>query len=657
MATPMPRRRPKESAEMYEKRTSERLWMVCTGIVAGHALVLGSLYRVQIARHKELSAESKLRWQHTDKKLYPTRGLIYDRNRNLLVQNEEGFSVVVDPNEWLKEPTPTDSAVSRRARVLKVLQGVFPQEDFSDLETLDLSKIPDEPFAHHDVRNWVSEAVVEKIHQAAADESTPVRKTKGREKGSLPQAVADLPGVGFARATRRAALNGTLAAHVIGFTDQAGKQAWRGLEASQNKYLAGEIGQASYQFDLITMIPGTTVFQKKQVNGVSKPAQRVHGSHLVLTLDSELQHDAEKAIAAAVKRHKAESGVAVIMDAQTGEVLAMASAPTYNVNAARTLKNASAAEVAARANWATENPYEPGSTLKTFTLAAALEEQKVSLNSMFYCNGLQKIGKDSIHCAPHGKFLHGHLEENLTQVLANSCNLATAHYGKLLGQERLYHYFTEVGLGTRTGIGLSESPGKLIDPDDEPWKEIEVANRSFGQGISVTPLQLAAAYTVFVDGQYRAPRLIHAIRHPETNNEQLWATKAPKRVFSEKTAEQMRGMLGSVVEHGTGMLAQLNGYSAGGKTGTAQISDKGHYRGRYVASFVGLAPLEKPEFVILTLVRDPKAGDHYGGSVAGPIFKELAEKALLQRRVQHNKLVPVGLDPQIAQQGKVHAIE
>lgn len=658
MATSSARKKVKETPEQREKQTTERLWMVFTGLVAGHAVLLGSLYRVQIARNKELSRESRKRWQYTDKTLPATRGLIFDRKGNLLVQNEAGYSVIVDPNEWFDSQTATDTATTRRMRTLLVLKEIFPEEDFSDLEELDLSKPPQEPYPHHDVRYWVPESVVERIRQVAADHSTPVKKTKGRDKDSLPQAVADLPGVGFGRTARRAALNGTLAAHVLGFTDITGKQAWRGVEASQNKRLAGEIGHASYQFDLITMIPGTAVFQKKKENGVTKSAQRVHGSHLTLTLDSELQHDAEKAIGAAVKKHRAEAGVAIILEAKTGNVLAMACAPTYNVNAARTTKSASEQEVAARANWALENPYEPGSTLKTFTLAAALEAQKVSLNSLFYCNAAHKIGRDTIHCAPHGKFQHGHGQEDLTQVLTNSCNLATAECGSLLGPNKLYEFLTAAGLGRRTGVGLpGESPGKLRNPQKSVWQPIDLANISFGQGMSVTPLQLAAAYTIFVDGKYRAPRLIHSFRSPETNRETLNPLVAPKPVLSEKTAAQLRVMLGSVVEHGTGIAAQVNGYSVGGKTGTAQIFEHGGYRGRYVASFVGVAPLDKPEFVILTMVRDPKAGDHYGGSVAGPIFKELAEKALLQSRIAHDRTLQSAQDALAKQRALANAIE
>ncbi|MBB6049731.1 peptidoglycan D,D-transpeptidase FtsI family protein [Armatimonas rosea] len=624
----------RETPEEFEGRTGPRLLEVGLVLGAVHLLLLGRLAYVQLIRHDELKKESLTRWR-APRTLTPTRGMIYDRNGALLVQNEPGFSVVVNPNRWCvhnsTNPKAHDSREERRAHVLRVLGSSLSPEDLAWIQGLDLSAYnPDHPFATRQVAEWISPETVEKLRQTTVNLAPPIPDDIKKKKGALAQPRAELPGVSYPPATRRRALNGTLAAHVLGFTESTGERAWRGVELSQNAILAGQPGKVTYEFDKLGMIQGTEQVRQKLVQG----------SHLYLTLDAELQHDAEQALGKALKQHRAEAGAVIVLDAHNGDVLAMASAPLYNTNAARTPVPGTKIDLKPRINWALERIYEPGSTLKAMTIAAALEEHEVTPETTFFCKGERKLGKDTIHCAAHGEFQHGHGTQNLKGVLSHSCNVATAEYGMRLGPQKLHRYLQDFGVGERTKVGLpAEEKGVLHDPAKKAWQPIDVATISFGQGVTLTPLQLAAAYTVFVDGRYHAPRLVAGVRSPETGLLQPRAVVPGRRVLSEETAAQMREMLGGVIDIGTGQPAQLDGYSAGGKTGTAQMAkDKSRgYSKRFVASFVGLAPLKDPQFVILTMIRDPKGPEHFGGSVAGPIFKEIAERALLLRRTPNDR--------------------
>ncbi len=630
----------RESPEEFENRTAPRLMLVGVALALAHVVLLGRLSNLQLARHKELSAESLTRWRGEGRTQTPTRGLIYDRNGALLVQNEPGFSVVVNPNRWFvgnsQNQDAKDLPEDRRAHALRVLAYHLSDADLKWIRDLDLSKydqlVPEKKrkyrFPIRELVAWLPEATVEQLRQTTVDLAPPIPPELKKRKGALAQPLAELPGVSYPPAFRRSALNGTLASHILGFTERNGSNGLLGIELSQNSLLAGKKGKVTYEFDRFGMIPGTDQIHTKLVQG----------SNLYLTLDAELQHDVEQALGAAVRRHQAESGAAIVLDVKNGDVLAMASAPTYNLNEARLPKTSSAPDLKGRVNWALERVYEPGSTLKSLTIAAALEEKEVSLASTFQCNGSQKIATNTIHCAAHGSFPNGHGTQPLAGVLRHSCNVATAQCGAQLGPKKLYKYLTDFGMGEKTKVGLEgEEKGLLRNPERHAWRPIDIATISFGQGVSVTPLQLAAAYTVFADGRYHAPRLVRATRNAETGAIQEREPSPTHRVLSEQTAETMRQLLGSVMDEGTGQPAQLMGYTAGGKTGTAQIPEKGHYSNRFVASFVGLAPLKDPQFVVLTLIRDPKGADHFGGSVAGPVFKEIAERALMLRRTPHDR--------------------
>ncbi len=588
---------------------SSRVVRVCACFGLAYLALGARLCHLQVVRHDEFVREAeKMRTKAIP--LLAQRGVILDRNGILLAHNQPSADIIVDPNMWLPNQNPKagdtfetrkNAALSGLTALLKNVPGVDVAGTFA---ARGLVRGKSGRYRTIEIAQRIPATIGESVQDN-------VRKAK-------------ITGVGVLPSSRRFALNGNLAAHILGFTGKGG-EGLSGLEGYLDSSLAGKQGLLKGQFDAKNrLIPGTV--------SADRPAS--HGRDVLLTLDSEIQSATEKALIKGFEKARAQSAVAVVLDSKTGEIIASASLPTYNVNR----REASPPE--ARANRVVESVFEPGSTLKVMTIAAALEEKKVTPSTYFYCTGAHTIGRKTIHCASHGGH-SGHGDESLVDVIVNSCNVATAQCASYLGKDKLYEYETRFGFGKRTGAGLpGESPG-ILSPSSS-WSDIQLANVAFGQGISVTPLQLAAAYgAIASDGIYHAPHIVWGYRDSETKTNRPAIIPEGRPVVSSETARAMRQMLQQVVERGTGKLAQLDGYTAGGKTGTAQIAEHGHYGSKFVASFVGMAPMSKPEFVILVAVTAPQ-GQHYGGEVAAPIFKEIAEKALRVRRIPRDKVSASG---------------
>jgi cell division protein FtsI/penicillin-binding protein 2 len=389
------------------------------------------------------------------------------------------------------------------------------------------------------------------------------------------------------------------------------------MELAMNEHLIGVPGQRYLAKDLDGIIPGT----EEVVSKVK------HGNDVVLTIDSVLQSEAESLVQSVVAKSHAQYGSVVVLDANTGDVLVMA-----NATGVDTVKNAPKGlqKLLLTKNWAVEGANEPGSTFKSFTIASALDAGVITTNSSFFCSGERRIGKRAVHCAPHGAFQNGHASQDVSGVIKQSCNVATAEIASRLGWDRLTSTLHAVGCGQRLEIGLNGAP-RGVFPENE--SKIGLATLSFGQGPAISPLHLASAYGTFVDGRFRRPTLIHAVRDQVSGSVKLTKRSEAERVFSAETATQMRSLLKDVVETGTGVKAQLAFHDAGGKTGTAQMVEDGRYSGKYMASFVGLAPIKEPKFIVAVTIAAPK-GDHYGGSVAGPVFKEVMERAMVRYDIQ-----------------------
>jgi len=341
------------------------------------------------------------------------------------------------------------------------------------------------------------------------------------------------------------------------------------------------------------------------------------GSDVTLTIDRYLTFITEQAIADAQAQHHAKAVVAIVMDPRNGEVLAMASTPSYNPN-----DPASAVERAAR-NRAITDAFEPGSTMKTFTIAAALDARAVRPTDQFDCMmGRMNVGKYTIHDThPHGAL-------TVAEIFKFSSNIGATKVARRLGRERFADALGRFGFGRPTGIGLPGERAGLLRPVDK-WGDIGFANVSFGQGLTVTPLQVVAAMSaIAAGGVYHPPRIITRVVRRDGSEESL-PERPAVRVISERAATEMTTSMEGVTQvGGTARAAAVDGYVVAGKTGTAQKVSGGHYdSSKWVSSFIGFVPAEAPRVAIAVMVDEPQ-GVHLGGAVAAPIFKEIAEQAL-----------------------------
>lgn len=456
------------------------------------------------------------------------------------------------------------------------------------------------------------------------------RLEKGRRFAWVKRQVTDgeaakvkalgLPGIGFAREPRRFYPQRELAAHIVGLvgTDSHGLD---GLELSFEDELSGERVQREGFRDARG--------RKLLTNGAAE-AQSSQGANLTLTIDSSLQYATEKALEKAVIDAKAIAGNAVVLDPRTGEILALANWPRFNPNAPR------GADEAAFRDRAVTDAFEPGSTMKSFVIASALDKQVITERSEFDCEkGAFAIGRHVVHDThPHGVLT----PRGILQVSSNIC---AAKVGQKLGRDRLVETYKDFGFGERFGLGL---PGEGKGSIPFPRAEIALATQSFGQGISATTLQLAAAYGALAnDGVLMKPYLLSKV--VDSDGLVLLENKptALRRVVSKDSARLVVSMLESVVEPGgtAGKNARLDEYRVAGKTGTAQKADpiaRG-YSDKYVASFVGIVPAEAPRAVILVVIDEPKT-DIYGGSMAGPAFKEIALQVMPHLGVPKSRELP-----------------
>jgi cell division protein FtsI (penicillin-binding protein 3) len=449
---------------------------------------------------------------------------------------------------------------------------------------------------------------------------------------AIEQYNAKLPGmsperiIGFfpERSYVREYPSGSLIASLVGFVNHGGVGA-TGLESSMNSTIAGTEGKYSYANGYKAEIPGS---QSEII-----PAQA--GTSIRLTVDRDIQWVASKAIADAVKSSRAISGTVIVMDPKTGQILAHATAPTFDPN------NTSKVSLVAMRNPSVQDVYEPGSTGKVMTLAAALEEEKITPETVLT---IPYALKRSV------KVFHDH-EPHPTQrlttagVLAVSSNTGSIKIGEMLSNDTLYNYLTKFGIGTKTGSGLpGESNGIL--PKVANWSGTTAPTVAFGQGYSLTAMQATSVFATIANDGVRVSPTVIAGTSDSSGNYTPSATRESERVVSTQTAQKMRLMMESVVSaNGTAPSAAIDGYRVAGKTGTAMRIDDtcGCYRG-YTASFIGFAPADKPAYVISVTIQDPK-GMHWGGYLGGPVFKKVMSFVLQSKGIAPTgtKVEPVAL--------------
>ena len=425
--------------------------------------------------------------------------------------------------------------------------------------------------------------------------------------------------IGFLTEDRRAYPNRELGAHVLGFVG-IDNQGLSGVELSYDNVLRGTSGRATAEQDGV----GRLLVETQRL--VISP---VDGADILLTIDEVIQHIAERELAAAVARTKARRGSVTVIDPKTGEVLALAVRPAYDPNAA----GAVAAE-----RWLPRplaDVYEPGSTFKIFVTAAALDAGVMGPAERVFCAGSLRVPGNHVIRDAHGK---GHGWQTMGDVIKNSCNVGAAQIAARLGRPRLYDYIRRFGFGDPTGIDL---PGEArgIIPAPSEWRGPGLQTISFGQGISTTELQLLSAATALAnDGVMVRPHIVRAVRDSQGRLVKAVGTEAVRQVVQPHVARAVLRMMIGTVAGGTGAQAAVEGYVIAGKTGTAQKPSPygGYDPYRYVASFLGIVPVEDPRLLVLVVLDEPQ-GMYFGGAVAAPVFREVASQALWYLRVPPGK--------------------
>jgi stage V sporulation protein D (sporulation-specific penicillin-binding protein) len=508
--------------------------------------------------------------------VFARRGSITDRDGNVLVRSLPSESVYAVP----KDLTDPDRTVRRLSAVVGKLS-------------------PETIAALHDKRSWFA-WVARKVPHDVAER---VR-------------ALDIDGIALKEEDSglRVDTSGTLGSTILGFvgTDENGLD---GVEYSFDSTLRGRSGSMMLEADEFGRpIP----FGKERVVKQADPGENVE-----LTIDSYLQFAAEHALSKQVKAFHALDGTAIVMDPWTGEVLAMANLPDFDPN--RFWKYGDGM----RRDRAVMDAYEPGSTFKLLTAAAALDSHKVTLASRFPARDTLEVGGRVIHNAEDDMPISGSTE-SLEQIIQYSHNVGAAEVGMYVGPRTFYAMERRAGFGDPSGIGLpGENPGIVPPPSD--WSAPSLATMSFGQGVSVTPIAMVRYYAAIANGGLlMQPHIVRAVYDQQGNLVQSYQPKVVRRVFSEQTASELRSFLRSVVLHGTGNpTAQIPGYTTAGKTGTAEMVVDGEYRsGYYAASFIGLVPYEHPRYVVYVKIEHP-IGSYYGSVVAAPAFAEISRAAML----------------------------
>ncbi len=558
-------------------------WMRVRVALVGAALLLGLggdlLRAIQLqvferARFLDMAEGQYLR----QVEIPARRGDIFDRKGTPLGQSVEVDSLWADP-----------SRLPDRAAAAKLLGARLKESPAQLLQRFERGK----RFA------WVK-------RHARPEEVAAVKELK-------------LPGVSAVREPRRFYPQRELAAQVLGMVGVEGR-GLEGVELAFDDELSGQAAQ----------LPGLRDARGRQVltAGSASTAMERQGAQVTLTIDGNLEHLAERALEKAVADSRAVSGMVVVLDPRTGELLALANSPRFNPN---TPAHASAHSMRNRAALDT---FEPGSTLKAFTVAAALEERAIKPADVFFCeNGAWDVGRDTINDThPYGWL-------NVGKVLQVSSNIGSAKIAQALGRERFVDHLQRFGFGERVGLGLP-GEGKGVLPF--PRAEIAFANQAFGQGLTATAVQLAAGFGALANGGVlMKPFLVSKVVDPdgvvllETRPMQV------RRAVSARTAATVLSMLEGVVEdEGTAPRARMDGYRVAGKTGTAQKADpvaRG-YSDKRISSFIGVVPAEAPRLVIAVVIDEPQT-DKYGGLSAAPAFKEIAEGALAYLGVPPSRAV------------------
>ncbi len=554
-----------------------RIVPVILGITLWCLLIIARLVQLQIFDHP-LYAQLAHQNQQITQSIHAPRGPIYDSHMDELAVSVMVSTVVAEPR-MIKD-------IPQTARSLAGILGMDPK------------KLADRMMAPERrlfvvIKRRIDDAVQKRIE------------------------ALGMEGVYFVDESMRVYPNGTLASHTLGWVNMDG-DGGAGIELQYDTVLKGKKGSYSFEVDARG--------RSFRVN-VDQPP--IPGHSLVLSIDKSIQYIADRELAAGVEKARARAGTIIVMEPDTGRILALSNYPQFNCNT----YSKHVPEV--WRNRAVSDIYEPGSTFKVVVAAAALEAGLTWPREMIDCQmGSISVGNHVFRDhKPYGIL-------SFNQILENSSNVGAAKLGLRLGQRRLYEALRNFGFGTKSGVDL---PGEAIGivRDWRDWSGLSIGAISFGQEVGVTSIQIAAAINAIANGGYLVrPSVVDRIIDEKGN---LVNVRIPERVrlMSPQTAEAVFNAFEGVVMHGTGRRAALEGYRAAGKTGTAQKIIDGRYSdSKFIASFIGFAPLPRPRLTILVQIDEPE-GNHYGGDVCAPVFKKIAQETLMQLRVPPDENLPL----------------
>ena len=431
----------------------------------------------------------------------------------------------------------------------------------------------------------------------------------------------ELPGIGFLEVSKRYYPAGALAGQLLGFVDVDG-EGIAGLELQYQDLLAGEPGERTQELD---------PYGLPIVGGVDVQRPPVAGASIETTIDRDLQFQAEAALEEAVAQQRARGGTVIVMDVRTGDILAMTSYPWFDPN------HFAEADPATYRNRAVTDVFEPGSTNKVITAAAAVQERALPLDQRLSVAWTMRVGEFTIH----DSHPHGVLRMTLADIIAESSNIGAVHVANRVGEADMATYLSRFGLGRQTGIGFPGEADGITLPLSE-WTDTTLATSAYGQGLAASPLQMVSVYAAIAnDGRWIQPRLVRATIGADGTRLEEPASPT-HRVVSAASAEMVSRMLAYAVEHGTGQSARIEGYQVAGKTGTARIplpDRPGYVEGEYLASFIGYLPAGDPEVVVAAILDRPVQG--YGGLAAAPLFQRVARAAIARLGIEPADLLPL----------------
>lgn len=588
--------------KMFKKGLASRVLMILVAIALLFAVDISRLFYIQIAKGEEYAEKAKSQ-QLSDKEIEAMRGTIYDSEGNVLAQSATVWTVFLDP-----------SNISDKNRMLIVdfLSETLEYDDKKKDELLEKSK--------KDSKYVVVENKIDNIKKEE------IAGFVSKNKLSLC--------IGFKQATERYYPYENLASSVIGFTG-ADNQGLAGIESYYNDQLTGTNGR------VITLTDSKS-------NSISSDyetsVEAQDGNSLVLTINSTIQYYLEKELRNTLEEYQAKGAYGVVMDCNTGAVLAMASMPDFNcndpykitydkylkeINAAKSkeAKTALQSQYVQRQwrNFAVSDTYVPGSVFKSFIASAALEENVVNLNTTYNCTGSIKVDEYEMKCHYHP----GHGVETFTQGLENSCNPFFVTVGQKLGVHNYFKYFDGFGFTQKTGIDL---PGEASPQyyKEEQYGIVELSSASFGQTNSVTPIQMCAGLSAIANGgTYVKPYVVSEIKDKNGNSISKTTTTKVREVISKETSQQVCKMMKSVVDNGTGKNGYVAGYGVGGKTGTSTKlgESKPGEKDKYIVSFAAIAPTDNPQIAMLIICDEPNK-DLGGGAICAPIAAVVVEEAM-----------------------------